>query len=144
MARAVVDASVVVKWFLEEEHGEQALRLRSDFLEGTLQLRVPALLPWEVINALRYSEDFGSRDLRRAAEGLDRAGLVTIPLLGDYLARTIEFALAARITIYDASYLALGAVLSCPVYTSDEALIGRDLSGVDILHIRDYDSPLAP
>ena len=34
----VADASVVVKWFVEEEHSEAALRLRDDYVDRALDI----------------------------------------------------------------------------------------------------------
>jgi len=58
MALAVADASVVAKWFLEEADSEPARRLRDDFLEGIVRLRAPSILPFEVLNALRFHPRF--------------------------------------------------------------------------------------
>ena len=138
MALAVIDASVAVKWFLEEEGTAEALRLQEAFFEGILAIRVPAIFPWEVMNALRYSGQFPTSDLREAAHDLDRAGFATMPLFGAYLERTIELALALDITIYDASYVALAEILACPLYTADEALIGSAPTGVSVVSVEDY------
>lgn len=138
MALAVIDASVAVKWFLEEEGTAAALRIQVAFFEGILAIRVPAIFPWEVMNALRYSAQFPARDLREAANDLDRAGFATMPLFGAYLERTIELALDLDITIYDASYLALAEIHGCPLYTADEALITSAPAGVSVLSVADY------
>ncbi|MBU2559444.1 type II toxin-antitoxin system VapC family toxin, partial [archaeon] len=57
--KIVVDASVVAKWFLEEVHSEMAEAIRKDYADGLLDLAAPSLLPYEVLNALRYNPDFG-------------------------------------------------------------------------------------
>lgn len=138
MALAVIDASVVVRWFLGEADSEAALRLRSDFFEGSLQVRVPSLLPYEVTNAVRFSGHFRSRELFEIAKDLDRSGFVAVPLFGDYLERTLQIALEAETTIYDASYLALAALESCPLYTADEHQLERADDEIQVIHIRDY------
>jgi predicted nucleic acid-binding protein len=43
-AKVVVDASVIVKWFLEEEFSEEALRLRNDYVRRVISIAVPSLL----------------------------------------------------------------------------------------------------
>jgi len=138
MALAVVDASVVIKWFLAEEDHEAARRLREDFLEGSLHLRVPSLLPYEVVSGLRFSRRFRASELTEAARGLDRAGLVTVPLFGEYLEHAIDLSIRHGVTIYDASYLALAALQDCPLYTSDEELLAKDSDDLRILHVREY------
>jgi len=138
MGLAVVDASVVVKWFLEELDYEVARRLREDFLEGSLHLRAPAILPFEVLNALRHTRAFKQPDVLRAAESLDRAGLLTVPLIGTYMSRTVEFAYEHGLTIVDSSYAVLAELQDAPLYTADEELID-DVGDADrVKHIRDY------
>ncbi len=56
---AVVDASVVVKWFVREEYTGEPLRLRDAYVDGLVDLLAPYLLPMEVLNALKYSGRFG-------------------------------------------------------------------------------------
>jgi len=143
MALAVVDASVVVKWFVAEPDYEPAQRLQSDFFEGILQLREPAILPWEVMSALRYSGRFPRRDLREAGRTLDRAGFVTIPLFGDYLERTMQIALETHLSIYAASYAGLAAIGQCPLFTADEEFLELRIEGLSVHHIRDYALPSA-
>ena len=140
MVLAVADASVVAKWFLEEAFSEEARILRDDFMEGRVHLRVPSLLPFEVMNALRFNANFPVRNLLDAARALDRAGLVTVPLVGDYLERTVLAAGRHDLTIYDASYLALAEVLACPLFSADDELVRLRVREPRIVHVRDYPS----
>jgi len=65
MARpVVVDASVVAKWYLEEEYTEKALKLRDMHVNGEIELTAPELLLFEVLNAIRYSGVFPVGELR--------------------------------------------------------------------------------
>ena len=140
MALAVIDASVAVKWFLEESDTEDALRLQSDFFEGLLSLRVPSIFPYEVMNALHFSRRYSRRELLESARDVDRCGFQMVPLFGDYLERTVNLALTSGTTVYDASYLALAALEDCLLYTADEALLALDGSRAQVRHIRDYPS----
>ncbi|HYT18246.1 MAG TPA: type II toxin-antitoxin system VapC family toxin [Thermoplasmata archaeon] len=138
MALAVVDASVVAKWFLQEENTLTARRLREDFLEGSLRLRVPSLLPFEVLNALKYNPNFPSRGLLAASRALDAAGLLTVPLFGEYAERTVAIASRFDLTIYDAAYVALADIADCTLYTADEQLVDVPMNRPAITHIREY------
>jgi len=138
MALAVADASVVAKWFLEEADSEPARRLRDDFLEGIVRLRAPSILPFEVLNALRFHPRFPRRSLPLAARGLDRAGIVTVPLFGEFLDRAVNVSTRDDLTIYDASYIALAELEQCPLYSVDEELAALDRGRRSIIHIRDY------
>lgn len=140
MGLAVIDASIAVKWFLEESDTEDALRLQSDFFEGLLSVRVPSVFPYEIMNALHSSRRFSRRELLESARDLDRCGFQTVPLFGEFLERTVSMALGSGTTIYDASYLALAAVAECPLYTADEALLALGGARAQVRHIRDYPS----
>lgn len=51
---AVLDSSVIIKWFSEEEDTDIALSLRERNINGELMIAVPDLSLYEVANALRY------------------------------------------------------------------------------------------
>jgi predicted nucleic acid-binding protein len=71
-ALVVVDASVVVKWFVEEEHTNAALQLRNDYVDRTVDIASPDLLPYEVLNVLRCNPSLGERQLKEIATALDK------------------------------------------------------------------------
>ena len=50
----ILDASVVVKWFSEEEYTEKALEIRERIMRGEERVVVPDLLLYEQANALKY------------------------------------------------------------------------------------------
>lgn len=47
---AVVDASVVIKWFANEENSKDALLLKEAYEKGLEDLSAPSILPFEVLN----------------------------------------------------------------------------------------------
>lgn len=138
MGLAVIDASVAVKWFLEEAETGEALALQSDFFEGRLSLRVPSIFPYEIMNALASSQRFRRAELLEASRDIDRSGFEAVPLFGEYFERSVETALLAGISIYDASYLALAEVAGCPLFTADEELLALGSRDRSVVHIRDY------
>src|SRR5437588_5073231 len=56
MDQVVVDASVVVKLFVEEDYSKNARDLRDSYIEGSMQILAPSLLNYEVMNALLYTK----------------------------------------------------------------------------------------
>jgi len=125
VARVVVaDASVIVKWYVVEEHREEALLLREDYIDGKVRIASPELMPFEVLNAVRYAKrDIGLRTLREVAQSLYLYGFDLRPLSGRYADLVAEVSLSKGITIYDASYAALALYLDSPFYTADEKLL---------------------
>ncbi len=67
----VADASVIVKWFVEEEYSRHSVRLRDDYTALRVRLVVPSLARYEVLNTLRYSGGFGTEDLLRVSTALE-------------------------------------------------------------------------
>ena len=132
----MVDASIVAKWFLEEEYSGQALKLRDDYIGGSFQIVVPALLEYEVLNALRYSRVYSQEELKNIGLALNKYGFDTRELEGELKTKTIALALEHNITIYDASYVALAEKLNTRLYTADNELVEK-FPRVAI-HIKNY------
>jgi len=137
----VVDASVVVKWFVVEEDREKALRIRDDYIEGKLALSAPSLMPFEVMNAVRCARrDMDAERLSQINESLSLYGIKLHNLREEYAKATIRTALDNDITIYDASYIALAEHLQTTMYTADKDLVGnlQEKSKVHARHLGDY------
>ena len=122
---AVVDASIVVKWFVEEEDSDKALKLRDRYVDGELRIAAPELLIFEVLNALHYKKLFSESELKEVSEALEAYSLNLYPLKGDYAEKTVEVAFKNDITIYDAAYVALAMIRGTHMYTADEKLVRK-------------------
>jgi len=121
----VVDASVVVKWFIEEEFSREARLLRDAYADGLVDIVAPSLLPYEVLNALKYSGAFGEDELKEVATAIEDFQIRLFNLQGELARKAIELAMRKGITVYDASYVALAHILGTIVYTADEKLIKK-------------------
>ena len=142
MARTVVvDASVVVKWYLKETWRTESLSLRDSYIEGKINLAAPSLMPFEVLNAIRYSrKELKPEVLEGIAESLSLYGIKYYELGGDYAKEVVRLSIKNNITVYDASYLMLAKDLKTVLYTADEKLIAS-LSEEDkkyIQHIKSF------
>lgn len=146
----VADASVVVKWFVQEKLTEKALLLRDDYLNGKITIACPDLLGYEVINALRYKPSFGVQDLKQVADTLEKYNFLTYSILCDnnnnsnsnnngLVGIAIEFALKYGLTIYDASYVAIAGHLDDSiVYTADTKLVEKVSDSKLVTNISEY------
>lgn len=121
----VADASVIVKWFVEEENSDKALMLRDKYIEGEIRIAAPELMPLEVLNALYYKRLFSRDEMREISEALEAYSFTLYPLRGEYAEKTVEVAFENDVTVYDASYIALAVVKNTHVYTADEKLVKR-------------------
>ena len=136
-ALVVVDASVVVKWFVEEEYTDAALRLRDDYVERVVEVSSPDFLPYEVLNALRYNPTLGERQLKEIAKALDKFSFWLVPLEGELAEVSVENSLRHGISVYDSAYVSLGHLSEAPVYTADRRLMER-MDDERIKHISTY------
>ena len=116
----VLDASVVLKWFVEEEDSVQALQLRGEFYAGEREIVAPDLLLFEVANALRYNPNFTVEEVQEAIETLFAMEIEIITPTSSLLAKTIKLAKSFDVTCYDAVYLALAEELVFEFITADE------------------------
>ena len=62
IGRYVLDSSVAIKWFSEEDDTDLALKFREGFLKGDIDIVVPDLQLYEIANALRFNKKLNSTD----------------------------------------------------------------------------------
>lgn len=134
----VVDASVAAKWFVEEEFTEEALRMVKDYQERRVDLRSVQLMPFEVMNALRYNPKLGQTEIEKAGDALSRFKIALYPLLGDLAPLCLSAAHRYGLTVYDASYVSLSRLLDSELYTADGRLIEKTRGAEKVRHVRDY------
>ena len=134
----VVDASVVLKWFVSEDYSKEAEALREAYANGLIDLAAPSLLPYEVLNALKYSTAFGEDELKEVAEVLDDLQITYYGLQKELAAKAVEIAMRKGVTVYDSSYLALAHRLQTIVYTADERLIRKTRDTRLVEHIAKF------
>lgn len=114
----VVDASVAVKWFIQEDHTAEAERL----LDGSFSLGVPELIYPEFGGILWKKARRGETTIAESRKIVDAFRKMKLrpfshsPLLkASYVGAEITGQ-----TVYDWMYLALAVSLSCEFVTADE------------------------
>jgi len=121
-AKLVLDASVVVKWFVEEDYRDLSLKLREEHVKGSLVLSAPNIIIYEVVNALRYDPEISEVDIRRATQSLFKLHMDLHQPTIELIERAAEDAYKYSVSIYDAVYLGLSELQDCPIATADERL----------------------
>jgi predicted nucleic acid-binding protein len=128
----VVDSSVAVKWFSEEEDTDKALLLKERHVRGLARLWASDLLYHEVANALRFKPAYDESRLMAAVESLFDLHLNVHRTDAKILSRASSIALNGEVTVYDAVPVALAEMKSTVCITSDE------LTQYKRLKARDY------
>jgi predicted nucleic acid-binding protein len=117
----VVDASVVIKWFVPEIHSDAARRL----LEKSTHYLAPDLVFAEVGNAIWKKVRRGEltpRQGRELAADVSNVAVESVPARG-LVEDACGIAIATGLTVYDAMYVALAVRLETWLITADERLV---------------------
>ena len=130
----VVDASVIVKWFLHEKEADRdrALALRDLHISGRSTIYIPRLALLEVLNAIRFNPKADEESGETALETLQDLNLETKSAEVDVLRKANAIAWTYKITIYDALYVALAEQVGYPFVTVDEIVL-KKLKGHSIV-----------
>ena len=115
----VLDASVLLKWFIEEPESPCALTYRTRLLEGTISIACPDLALYEVGNVLRHKRGIPPQALTQAITDLLHLELDIFTPTETLLRQAGHLAHERRLTFYDAVYLALAQELHATVVTAD-------------------------
>jgi predicted nucleic acid-binding protein len=115
----VIDSSIAVKWFSEEEGTPQALELRNSHVKGRVTLITTPLLACELANALRYKPDYNTDKLAEAMNHFYKLHLYEAPIDGHLLSRSSEIAFKGNVTVYDAIPIALAVLKRTKCLTAD-------------------------
>ena len=125
MKRIVIDASVVLKWYLDDEdNGRPALSLLERYVSQELDIIAPSLLGYEVMNGLAIAKKrgrIGEDKLQMAVQGFMDLE-ISQKHISSFYPKVIHFYNIYNLSAYDASYLALADEESIPLITADERL----------------------
>jgi len=123
---AVIDASVSLKWALDDEDAvENALALRDAALAGRLTMVAPSLWYYEVTNGLVTAVRRGRLDAAAGGQALPLLLRLGVRLVDPSAGTVYQAALTHGVAAYDAAYVALAADLEAPLWTGDRRLFER-------------------
>lgn len=138
-----VDASLAIKWVLEEDWSDQATALYNAAVQTGEPIVAPPLLPIEVTNILHQrTRAQDSLSLVQATELLDAFLAFSIDIHNPVGLHQQALALASTQGLpaaYDAHYLALAEHLGCELWTDDQRFLRRVRDTAPFVHsLRDY------
>jgi predicted nucleic acid-binding protein len=121
VTEAVLDASVVIKWFRSEgeRHVDSARALRHSFEAGELVVFTPPLLRLEIVNVAGRRWRWEEAALVDLAAALDELGFEQIE---PDLVRVARWT-ARGLTAYDGAYVAVAETLGTRLITDDNLIV---------------------
>ncbi len=119
MEKVVVDSSVIVKWFIDEDNSDKAKQLLNDNTKEKITLYVPDIAILEVINALFYQASFDSDRLLEVVKTLYHLEINIVNLSETLSSLVVDKMLKNKIASYDALFIALAEKEKCPLVTAD-------------------------
>jgi len=118
----VLDTSIVLKWYKEEEYTEIALKIKKDFVEGLNEIIVPDLVLYEMANVLRFTDGFNERLIKKSLESFIDLGIdIVIPTI-EMISLATKLSYKYKITVYDAIFIALSKIINGIFVTADKKL----------------------
>lgn len=115
----VVDASVAVKWFSEEENRSKALKILKNLEKGKYALLAPELLMHEVANALYKGKHLENKDIKFAMDSILDIEIDYYQLDKILIYQAVDFMTSYNITFYDAVYGALSLLYNAPLISAN-------------------------
>ena len=136
----VLDASVVIKWFKDEDekYVDSALSMQDRKWSGDIEIIVPDLLFLEVLNTFLTKKGFTGEDITAIKESLVKMNMEVIYPGSKLLGETINIAVKNSLTFYDALYIAVADASKAVLYTEDIEILSCSKDYGFIKHIKDY------
>ncbi len=123
MVRRVLDTSVIVKWFLEEEGSDRAEKFLDELTEGKARVMVPSSMFSELANVFWVHRTSGVTEFAAQVFWLD---LIQIPLevidARSVLPQALALSFREEISPYDGTFVVLARDLDCDLITADRKL----------------------
>jgi|SRR5579859_5318946 len=126
-AALVVDTSVLIKWFKDEDENlvDQALALRDRVDRAGIAVYAPALLFYEIGNVLVRKTKLDHAGITEVLAAIAGSRLVVAAPEPALLRRAAQFARRYDLSLYDAAFVALADALGCRMITADLRLAER-------------------
>ncbi len=123
MAKNILDASVIIKWFINEENSDKALLYLQSHKEALFSILIPNLLFYELGNIF-LSKQIEIKEAEEAIQILQSQSFIVRDISTDanLFTKTLKNARRFAVSFYDASYVTLMEQEECTFVTADKKL----------------------
>lgn len=141
----VIDASVALKWHLDDEEAiKEARQLLRDYGNGKIAITAPKLFLVEIGNAFNVAVMRTRLKEEKALTYFQEILEISIPLIDytDFLLSAWKFAREHNRSVYDSVYVVTAQHLDCELYTADKRLYNALKDKFSYVRwIGEYDKP---
>lgn len=133
----VVDASLAVKWLVEEDDSDKAHAILQSWVDQDITRIAPYLMPFEVANVLHRRVLRGELSVGDSTRMIARLLESRLELHQPPGLHVRALQLASELNqsaAYDAHYLALAESVGCELWTADERFYRAVSPGIDNVH----------
>ena len=118
----VLDASVLLKWFIEEQGSQAALELKRRYLDGELIIVIPDLALYEIPNVLRFKRRIPESEVKAVMHAFWMLSLEIVAPTLSLLNEAIHLSFMTGLSLYDCTYAASAKELKATLITADKEL----------------------
>ena len=138
----VPDASVILKWVLEQEHEpdhRKAIQLQQALLDESIEIRLPTLWRYEVGNVLGLKKPAMAVELMSALLAYE---FDDVPLRTEYGLAVLEHMREVKhVTFYDSAYHVLAIRTKGLYLTADTAYVKRAKAKGHVVLLAEWKAP---
>ncbi len=129
----LLDASIILKWFVDEIDSPRVRELVLMFRKRRILLGTTRFSFYEIANALRYTKKFSSDEIRGYLKDLSDMGFYIFEYELNALQEAVVISIESDITVYDAYYVAQAELSGFRFVTADTKLVDKLRGVTDIM-----------
>lgn len=135
----VVDSSVAVKWFNIKDEGnlDQADKLLKELEEEKIEIFMPEISKYEIINALLYKK-LNLSLIETSLSTIYSMQVKFVPLDSVLATQTVEIAYKNKITFYDACFLSLAKKIKGELVTDNIKHQKKNIKNIKVIELKDF------
>lgn len=127
MKQLLLDSSVIIKWFKSEKEDKikEALNFLDHYTDGKIQICIPAITQYELINAAEFDESLPAEVWNLNIRKFFELNLKVLSLDKKIAEDIYNFGKSQNVSAYDASYIILAKEYKIDFITADQKLVKK-------------------